>query len=43
MFADLNLENRVLKDVVEKAFEPTIKCELVGHLKEIFNEYIAVL
>lgn len=36
-FADLNLENRALKDVIEKALKPAIKRELVRYLKEMFS------
>ncbi len=36
MFADLSLECRVLKDVIEKALKPAIKRELVSYLKAQF-------
>lgn len=37
MFADLSLENRVLKDVIEKALKPASKHELVTHLITMFG------
>ncbi|EEU9378877.1 IS3 family transposase [Escherichia coli] len=38
MFADLSLENRALKDVIEKKpLKPAIKRELVSYLKETFS------
>jgi putative transposase len=37
MFADLSLECRVLKDVIEKALKPAIKRELVGYLTTQFT------
>lgn len=37
MFADLSLENRALKDVIEKALKPAFKRELVTHLITTFE------
>ncbi|EMG9490601.1 IS3 family transposase [Serratia marcescens] len=38
MFADLSLENRALKDVIEKKpLKPAIKRELVNYVKEMFS------
>lgn len=37
MFADLSLENRALKDVIEKALKPAFKRELVTHLITAFG------
>ncbi|MBZ3655518.1 hypothetical protein JS565_01130 [Salmonella enterica subsp. enterica serovar Senftenberg] len=37
MFADLSLENRALKDVIEKALKPAFKRELVTHLITTFG------
>ncbi|MCS2164480.1 IS3 family transposase [Scandinavium manionii] len=38
MFADLSLENRALKDVIEKKpLKPAIKRELVSYVKEMFS------
>lgn len=37
MFADLSLENRVLKDVIEKALKQACKRELVTHLITTFG------
>lgn len=37
MFADLSLENRALKDVIEKALKPACKRELVIHLIMTFG------
>ncbi len=36
MFADLSLECRALKDVIEKALKPAIKRELVSYLTTQF-------
>ena len=38
MFADLSLECRALKDVIEKALKPAIKRELVSYLTAQFAE-----
>ncbi|AWQ17765.1 hypothetical protein C1N63_02455 [Pantoea ananatis] len=37
MSADLSLENRALKNVVEKSFQPAIKRELVSYLTALFT------
>lgn len=37
MSADLSLENRALKNVVEKSFKPAIKRELVSYLTALFT------
>ncbi len=37
MFADLSLENRALKDVIEKTLKPAYKCEMVNHLITTFQ------
>lgn len=37
MFADLSLENRTLKDVIEKALKSAFKCERVTHLITTFG------
>lgn len=37
MPADLSLENRALKNVVEKSFKPAIKRELVSYLTALFT------
>lgn len=37
MFADLSLENRALKDVIEKTLKPASKHELVNHLITTFG------
>lgn len=37
MFADLSLENRALKDVIEKVLKPAFKRELVTHLITTFG------
>lgn len=37
MFADLSLENRALKDVIEKTLKPAFKRELVTHLITTFG------
>lgn len=34
MYADLSLENRVLKDVIEKTLRPTEKRELIDFAKQ---------
>lgn len=37
IFADLSLENRALKDVIEKSLKPAFKRELVTHLITTFG------
>ncbi len=36
MFADLSLECRALKDVIEKSFKPAVKREIVSYLTAQF-------
>ncbi|CAY75131.1 hypothetical protein EPYR_02751 [Erwinia pyrifoliae DSM 12163] len=37
MFADLSLENRALKDVIEKTLKPSEKRELIKQVVQTFS------